>query len=572
MTEAVSVPAVANKGPTFEEIVRALGQVFNNSFLYGANHGVTKKAMEDGYKILTSVFEQQKELLFNVTEEGLLVNGAVVDQKNPLVRTFIAHLGKLEIKSFGLEKGMPRDKFDQLIEIMNTKPDILQKSGGFTAVVASQKLQGVRVSKVTYVQVAEDELVVSKKDLEAAAASVGTGSKTVGAIDGVFAFLKGEVAADDEKAAANVRELASHSEEFADAVLRSARDRKNTAGTHGTGGMGGMGGTQSAEPVSDLIVDNIKKIYDSLMKDPAAKTQKGKKEIEKELELLEERVLARLHGMAGEVDEAGVNKITEAVGGMLDELRIEALANEYMKKRKAIEASEERILRFIKVKGLDKIEESELQDKLVESGLSNNDWKILLSKTGVGTAEDAVTVAGQGVDSVVLLGHLANLLTKMESTVGKDSGPVAATGGNKEKKDIGGVVKEVNNELGAIVTTTSKKIDNLVKNLRADAEAEASDAPETEKKARMSRRKLMELLAEIGQELCQPLAVINCTLGLVVSESIGEVTGDQREMLNLAISSEEKLKLLADRLMELSGVPTTLSPDAKIQSSLYVQQ
>jgi hypothetical protein len=86
---------------------------------------------------------------------------------------------------------------------------------------------------------------------------------------------------------------------------------------------------------------------------------------------------------------------------------------------------------------------------------------------------------------------------------------------------------------------------------------------------RMSRRRLMEILAEMGQELCQPLAVINCTLGLVVSENIGPVTVEQREMLTLAINSEEKLKQLADRLMELSGVPTTLSPDAKIQTSLY---
>jgi uncharacterized membrane protein YgcG len=483
---------------------------------------------------------------------------------------------------------------------MNTKPDVLKKSGGFTSVVASQGLQGVRVSKVTYVQVAEDELVVSKKDLEAAAkAAGGAGGTSSSAIDGVFAFLRGEVATDDEKAAADVRELASHSEELADAVLRSARGRKGTGhtgaqgqGTGGTGdGIGSQGGGGStggtgapggAEPISDLIVDNIKKIYDSLMRDPAARTQKGKKEIARELELLEERVLAKLHEVPGGIDEAAVNKVTEEVEGMLDGLRIEALATEYLKKRKAIEMSEQRILRFIKIKGLDKIDETELQGKLVEGGLSNDEWKNLVSKTGVGVTEEARTVAGQNVDSMVMLGHLSNLLTEMESAAGKGgggggagsqgSGGSGGGGGGGENKNITGVLREVSSELGTIVATTEQKIDNLVRDLRADAAAEDSGEPDAEKKTRMPRRKLMEVLAEIGQELCQPLAVINCTLGLVVSESIGEVTADQREMLNLAISSEEKLKLLADRLMELSGVPTTLSPNAKIQSSLYVQQ
>jgi hypothetical protein len=309
-----------------------------------------------------------------------------------------------------------------------------------------------------------------------------------------------------------------------------------------------------------------------LMKDPAAKTQKGKKEIEKELELLEERVFAKLreNQEAGEIDQSGLDLISEAVEGMMDELKIEALAAEYMKKRKAIETSESRILRFIKAKGLDRIEDTELQGKLVGGGLTADEWKELVAKTGIASGDEGMTIAGQNVDSAVLLGHLANLLTQVENSAGKISGEATdQVAADRKKKDITGVLKQVGSELGTIVANAEQKIENFVKDLRADAEAEASGLPDAAKKVRMSRAKLMEILAEMGQELCQPLAVINCTLGLVVSENIGPVTVEQREMLTLAINSEEKLKQLADRLMELSGVPTTLSPDAKIQTSLY---
>jgi hypothetical protein len=40
-------------------------------------------------------------------------------------------------------------------------------------------------------------------------------------------------------------------------------------------------------------------------------------------------------------------------------------------------------------------------------------------------------------------------------------------------------------------------------------------------------------------------------------------------MLNLAVESAQKLKQIVDSLMEITGVPKSLEPDAKIQAELY---
>ena len=79
----------------------------------------------------------------------------------------------------------------------------------------------------------------------------------------------------------------------------------------------------------------------------------------------------------------------------------------------------------------------------------------------------------------------------------------------------------------------------------------------------------MVLLAEIVQELCQPLSVINCSIEMIKSSHLGAVSDSQLEILNLASTSGDRVKLLVDKLLELSGLPTTMTPDADIQSSLY---
>jgi hypothetical protein len=90
-----------------------------------------------------------------------------------------------------------------------------------------------------------------------------------------------------------------------------------------------------------------------------------------------------------------------------------------------------------------------------------------------------------------------------------------------------------------------------------------------ENKPQVPRKKLMVLLAEVVQELCQPLAVINCSIDMIKSKHLGEVSNAQLEMLDLASTSGERVRLLVDKLLELSGLPRTLTPDSGIQSSLY---
>ena len=107
-----------------------------------------------------------KELQFSITEEGLLLNNVGVEQKNPLAKTFVQHLNAREIRNFSIVKGLTYEKFCSLVDVFNEKPDDIRKSGGFATVLSKSGIEGVRAAKISYVQVSEDDVVISKDTLE----------------------------------------------------------------------------------------------------------------------------------------------------------------------------------------------------------------------------------------------------------------------------------------------------------------------------------------------------------------------------------------------------------------------
>jgi len=179
--------------------------------------------------------------------------------------------------------------------------------------------------------------------------------------------------------------------------------------------------------------------------------------------------------------------------------------------------------------------------------------------------------------------HLNELLRKIEEdTSRKDAGqelPAIATtepsGGKPEGKravmlrvpeavlehDLQAVQQEVNR----IILTAEKRIERLVNEVEGGEQQQVG----RESKPGISRKRLFEILAEIGQELCQPLAVINCSVDTILSGMLGDINKVQREMLALSADSAQKLKVLIDKIIDIAGVPDALVVNKEIQTSLY---
>lgn len=80
---------------------------------------------------------------------------------------------------------------------------------------------------------------------------------------------------------------------------------------------------------------------------------------------------------------------------------------------------------------------------------------------------------------------------------------------------------------------------------------------------------MIEFLAEIVQELRQPLSVVTSVVDALKGGMLGNLSTPQSEMLSLAGSSAERLDHLIDKVAEITGMPEGLLPDAKILDSVY---
>jgi signal transduction histidine kinase len=229
-----------------------------------------------------------------------------------------------------------------------------------------------------------------------------------------------------------------------------------------------------------------------------------------------------------------------------DELRIDALASDYAKRRKGIAQCEKKILRYLRSKGPDTEADGELRSRLEEEGLGAAEWSDLLRRSGAGRGGE------MEVDS---LGHLGALLAQIETIVDKAKGQVEAASGEDLVKAAG--------QVSTAVKSAIERTEEKIRELAQDSELH----PRT-----LSRRKMIEILAEIVQELCQPLSVINCTLEMLLSGKLGAITDSMTPMIKLALESSERIRMLTESIRRLSGEPESRKVALGITSSFYVEQ
>lgn len=529
-------PQLADMGAVLE-LVRHLGQIMSNTSLYGPQHKVTQQAINKGFEFLSGFFQKWERISFTLAENSLLADGRQVEMKSNLLAALLKQLSAIEVGSFSLNRGMSIEDFTKLMELLNTHPEKMKAMGSFSSALAQSGVSShVQAKSVVYQLVTEEDVVVNKGELETALSGAGgaggeggegSGKKSV---EEIIAFLKGtagDMSMDIEQAAADTHQLA-------DLILKAAEISPEKAE---------LGG---GETLGDIVVGCLRRAYQSMLRDPASKTQQGKKTIAKTLMLLQEDILKGLHDLAGPASEEVAAMVAEAVDEMNNELQVDALASDYVKKRKGIETTEKKILRFMKSAGKDNPEASEaLKEKLIEGGLDAQDWQQLLVKN----AEAAIAKAGGGVAGAEALG---SLLTQMNKLF--DPKKIAA-GRTPDPKEVDQLVTQLEQEVATVTAEAEQKLDLLARRLR--------DRPE------MSREAMLAMLAEIGQEICQPLSVVNCSVDMIRNKLLGPVSPQQEEMLALAAESIARLETLANKVIEISGVPQGTKPDAEILDDVY---
>lgn len=529
---------------------RTVGMIINNTHAgYWLSRSDTELGYNESFLRLQEALTELPQLSLSAFKDTLQINETdVVLEDEPLLSVLVRHMVNCEITDFAISREVTKIDYSRFLEIISLRPAVIARAGGFVKMVTDEKLQAIRVVKAVYKRVSENETVVSGDALKTAGAGVSEAMTQQ-----IMALLNGSDAPDELQINAMAM-VTGNPKRLAELIMEAVKSEADVS-------------TTTAVPQC------VRRAFDRLITDPSMKTQKGKKALARMLASVEEELVETVGG-DGETAAA----LRQAVEAMQDELQMETIAAEYVKKRKAIEASEQRILRYMHNKGLDQLQGSEFGSKLTELGLDPGAMSALAGSGLPPPVQSGVTLPPPvpwvpGLTSLTV-DHLISLIEHIDSELNsieqiKEKTPVEGKG--KAHAVVTSLV-DAGRDLKTVLTKTEDKVRRLVETVQEDHErvrAMESMAESRGQGPRISRRQLMEMLAEIVQEICQPIAVINSSIDLLVMRILGEITQDQLDVLTMAKESASRTLVIAGQLKELSGMPETRQPDHQILGKIY---
>jgi hypothetical protein len=546
-TPAAPEPSVPT-APEALRLVQELGMLVYNTHYH---HWFSKTDEHDAqvayFALVTGVLTRCPEIVFRMVKDDLTVNGVAVPADDRLAQNLRERMKALQVDNFAFMRGLGANSLAGLLEVLSAEATAIATTGGFTKALAGRKVANVSSRTIVYREVTEDEVVVARTEMDKASRVLDQSRDVRDRVTNVASALERIKGADESNEAVSaLKEVAEDAQRLAELVMEAARAEKEEAED------------AVRETLAGTLVACVRRAFDTLMQDEAAQTQKGKKDLQKRLRAFEQEMQEML-GKIDDTDQASCRQaVRQVIEDVDDELQIDTLAAEYLRRLKAIEKTEKRLQRYMQSKG-DALPASELGARLIEGGI---DPLRLRALADVGNAGADATPGGEGLAAVsgAAITQLATTLSRMEKLVTD----LAAQPDAGHGQVLAGVVSQISTEVGQMAAGAAKRMAAIADEIQADAQA--AEAAETAARkqghsVQLSRKRLLDMLAEVVQELAQPLAVINCSVDMVRSQKLGELVESQQQMLTLVAESSERLKGLVAGLQRIVGVPATMSPD-----------
>jgi len=524
------------------DLIQIMGQTMNMALLYGVTHKVARSSLDISFTVISKFIEFHKHIHFSIADGSLLINGEST-AGSPLAASFTTRLTALNLLSFTIEPGFSLDECISLFSLLLTPTAKLDLTKSAGELMEGLGLKHIEAKSFSYRRVSEDEpqeiTPPPSTTPPAPETPLQESAPTQPDLENIMAFLKGDNQADSNRSTEDIRHLAADTEKLAELILRTVEIRASQADL------------SEGETLTDLVIGCIQKVVQPVLKDPSAKTQKGRKHIKHSLLMLEKVLLDRLKNIAGEqavhATEAMMDEITE-------DLDLDAIASKYMKNRRLAEKTNAKLSHLIERSLDDPQQLEELRGRLADQGLTPEGWQELTVKLAPTSTGESGGGGGSGLgDGVNEIKILTLLLARIGETI---QNPPAS----EAPSEIQFLITETGEHLTALAEITDKKIKTL-KSLLTDEETNPV----------LSRCELLEILAEIAQEIMQPLTIITGTVAMIRSLRTGPLTDTQGELLSMIAESCKRMTTLVNHLMQLAGTPQTRQPDRAILNAAYQQ-
>jgi hypothetical protein len=512
-----------------------LGRSINLNGTYGKDHPVVANAIKACTMALQSLFLERKRVIIGSFNGVLTIDEVAVKTAGALLKSLERRLAQLQITGLRIAAGITEEELIGLITLLTCKePEEFESAMGQSGMkhIKSEntKFQAVKEGQA----VVDDDgmgaggvLVLEDESLGGSAEESGEGGPNVH-VDQIVAFLKGDIEADEDGLGEELAELASDPNRLGKLIMESVAVRQAASDLAG-------------ESLNDIILGCLRRTFNGIRKQPALQTSEGMADLRKSLLMLEESILDRLRDITGEPDPALDREIVQAIRQMDESLGFEIAARQYMEHREALNENAQQLQSFIQAQGPEAAEEM-----LNATGFPNSDWQKIVVESGA----RPTTGGAQGLAG---LDKLASVFDKLENLMKSE------TVNGSEVKDLLG---QATHDIDDTLSTTKEKLELLSKQLNEEDPGTIGGQGR-----HMSREELLAALAEVAQELMQPLTAINATHEMLMHGYVGKVTDDQLEMLKLASNSGEHLTHLMNMLIDIVGCPTNKGIDERYHTT-----
>lgn len=509
-----------------------LGRSINIATTYGHKHPAVEAAVVTAVVAMNILFSKRSKVTIGSFNATLTVDEVPVNASGALLKSLERRLTQLHITGLNIRQGIDRKELIQLIELLSHK-----EADAFQSDIESTHLPHITSKHTEFKAVQDNQTVANTSDLNGAGDNgvlildegpIGDScaeTNPVGPaeihVEQIVAFLKGDTDLEDtDKAGEELSQLASDPDRLGKLIIESAAIRQSVTNLSG-------------ESLGDIILGCLRRTYKGLRQQPAFQSSEGKVELYKALLLLEESLLERMRGLTGESNPELDREIVQAVREMKESLNFEIAAMQYMENRDAIEENKQKLQEFIKSKGAESAE-----DLLTKTHFPPSEWRRIVAESNKGSNHVA-----DGLST------LTNVFERLGNLIKSDRAD------GTTMKDLLG---EASENLDDSIFTTKEKLDVLSQQLK-----EGEGGTIGGHGRNMTQDELLAALAEVAQELMQPLTAITASLEMMLQGFVGDITPDQRDLLGLAANSGEHLNYLMRELIAIVGCPASKGVDSR---------